>query len=193
MGARVKVEKESDGSIIMRHRSGDLKAFALLEARHGHSLFTYCRKYYRDPDDAKDACQEVWMIVLGLLSAGKYTDVGKFREWLRVTAFRYIWKMKGILKQMPMVHDERLCEGTGELSDGALVDVEHLERIESLIDELPDRMRLLIVLRLFRKKGWELIARFLNFRGKTPGKELASSLSKEYSRIIAAMKTIFGL
>ncbi len=184
-------KQETTASIILRHQAGDLKAFPLLEARYAHFLFTYCLKYRKDPDDAKDACQEIWIIVLAIFLKDNYIDEDNFKGWLRVTAFRYFAKQKPIIARMEMINDETLCEGSDEQTDAAIIDQEILVKIEKLLPQLPERWQLLITLKLFRNAPWEVIARFLNIKARTPDKEKAKSLSKEYSRIITALQKRF--
>ena len=150
-----KIPEETTKSIILRHQAGDRKAFSLLEARYASVLYTYCLKYRKDPDDAKDACQEIWIIILALLLADKYTDQDNFKGWLRVTAFRYFTRQDIITNRMTMINDEKLCDGTGEISGGEIIDIEILKKIEEILPLLPERWQLLITLKIFRNTCFE--------------------------------------
>lgn len=187
MKTHPKKQQETTKSIILRHQAGDLTAFPALVARYAGFLMTYCLRYHKDRDDAKDDCQEIWIIVLDLFLHNKYTDTGNFEGWLRVTAFRYLYKKIDDEKKMPMLHDIWLYESSDELSDWEILNEEQLVIIEKMLPKLPERWRLLIKLRLFQKESWDEIANIINKSNNTPGKEKAKSLSKEYSRIMVEL------
>lgn len=51
---------DDDGALMLRYRSGDLRAFETLYERHRGSLYRYLLRQCRDSEAAADLFQEVW-------------------------------------------------------------------------------------------------------------------------------------
>ena len=52
---------ETDEMVATRVQGGDTEAFATLVERYEDKLMRYARKFLRDPDDAKDIVQDVFI------------------------------------------------------------------------------------------------------------------------------------
>ena len=49
-----------DGTLMLRYRDGDVRAFEMLYQRHKTPLYRYLQRLCRSPDTANDLFQEVW-------------------------------------------------------------------------------------------------------------------------------------
>src|ERR1700734_759258 len=56
-----KIDAETDEMIATRVQGGDTESFGTLVERYEDKLMRYARKFLRDPDDAKDIVQEVFI------------------------------------------------------------------------------------------------------------------------------------
>ena len=52
---------QSDEEVARKVQNNDAEAFGLLVERYEDKLMRYARKFLRDPDDAKDIVQEVFI------------------------------------------------------------------------------------------------------------------------------------
>jgi RNA polymerase sigma-70 factor (ECF subfamily) len=82
-------EDADTARLVARIQGGDTDAFALLYMRYFDRVYSYLRVLFKDPHDAEDAAQQVFIRVMEALPA--YEDrVGKpFRAWLFTVVRNY--------------------------------------------------------------------------------------------------------
>lgn len=71
---------EDDGELLVRYAQGDIRAFAVLYARHRAPLYRYLVRHTRNADTASDLFQEVWSRVI--LGSKRYEPRARFRTFL---------------------------------------------------------------------------------------------------------------
>src|SRR5688500_1355134 len=69
-----------DGSLMLRFRDGDQRAFEVLYERHKAPLYRYLQRMCRSPETAADLFQEAWSRVI--LSAERYQVRAQFKTYL---------------------------------------------------------------------------------------------------------------
>lgn len=70
----------ADVDLITRYKaSGDTAYVGELFERYSVQIFAICRKYFKDPDEAKDAAMEIFEYLL--IELKKY-DIQAFKSWL---------------------------------------------------------------------------------------------------------------
>jgi RNA polymerase sigma-70 factor, ECF subfamily len=152
------VRDDSDESLMLRYRDGDVRAFELLVTRHRKPLFNFILRFVRDTAAAEDVTQEKLLrLVKG---ADAYERQAKFTTWLYtiarnlcVDAARRGKHRKAASLDAP-IGDE---EGSASLLDlvpdgGAAVDRqaqsrELAVRLQQAIESLPDEQREIFLLR----------------------------------------------
>jgi len=78
------VRDDSDESLMLRYRDGDVRAFELLVTRHRKPLFNFILRFVRDTAQAEDVTQETFLrLVKG---ADAYERQAKFTTWLYTIA-----------------------------------------------------------------------------------------------------------
>jgi len=78
------VRDDSDESLMLRYRDGDVRAFELLVTRHRKALFNFILRFVRDTAQAEDVTQETFLrLVKG---ADAYERQAKFTTWLYTIA-----------------------------------------------------------------------------------------------------------
>ncbi len=76
-----RAEKEEHGQLFCRYRNnGDMRAFERLLSEYEKPLYSYLLRFLRNPADAEDALQEVWLKVVR--RAETYNERGRFSSWL---------------------------------------------------------------------------------------------------------------
>ena len=149
---------DSDESLMLRYRDGDVRAFELLVTRHRKALFNFILRFVRDTAAAEDVTQETFLrLVKG---ADAYERQAKFTTWLYtiarnlcVDASRRGKHRKAASLDAP-IGDE---DGSATLLDlvadgGAAVDRqaqsrELAVRLRQAIEALPDEQREIFLLR----------------------------------------------
>jgi len=69
-----------DGTLMLRYRDGDVRAFETLYQRHKAPLYRYLQRLCRSPDTANDLFQEVWGKVIA--SRERYEVRAQFNTFL---------------------------------------------------------------------------------------------------------------
>jgi RNA polymerase sigma factor (sigma-70 family) len=77
-------EEPSDQELVIRYKqTSDLQVLALLYQRYMDLVYGVCLKYFRDPEESKDAVMNIFEELVKKL---KMHEVGNFRGWLHVVA-----------------------------------------------------------------------------------------------------------
>ncbi len=72
---------EEDRKLLRESAAGNHEAFRLLVERYQRSIFRICLGFVRDPQEAEDLTQDVFLLV--------YKNAGRFREKSRVSTWIY--------------------------------------------------------------------------------------------------------
>ena len=83
----------TDAELLDRFaRTGDPVAFAALVRRHGPMVFGVCRRVLRDPNDAEEAFQVTFLVLVR--KAGELREPGRLANWLYGVANRVARKAR---------------------------------------------------------------------------------------------------
>jgi len=78
------VRDDSDESLMLRYRDGDVRAFEVLVNRHRRPIFNFVLRFVRDTAVAEDMMQETFLRLVK--SADSYERQAKFTTWLYTIA-----------------------------------------------------------------------------------------------------------
>ena len=149
---------DSDESLMLRYRDGDVRAFELLVTRHRKALFNFILRFVRDTAAAEDVTQETFLrLVKG---ADAYERQAKFTTWLYtiarnlcVDAARRGKHRKAASLDAPLGDEDGSASLLDLVPDGAAgVDRqaqsrELAVRLRQAIEALPDEQREIFLLR----------------------------------------------
>ena len=149
---------DSDESLMMRYRDGDVRALELLVTRHRKALFNFILRFVRDTAQAEDVTQETFLrLVKG---ADAYERQAKFTTWLYtiarnlcVDASRRGKHRKAASLDAPLGDDDNAGSLLDLLPDGSAgVDRQAQSRelglrLRQAIEALPDEQREIFLLR----------------------------------------------
>jgi len=152
------VRDDSDESLMLRYRDGDVRAFELLVTRHRKALFNFILRFVRDTAQAEDVTQETFLrLVKG---ADAYERQAKFTTWLYtiarnlcVDASRRGKHRKAASLDAPLGDDDGAGSLLDFLPDGSAgVDRQAQSRelglrLRQAIEALPDEQREIFLLR----------------------------------------------
>ncbi len=132
----------SEGQLLERFVSRrDQAAFEALVARHGPMVLGVCRRVLRDPEEADDAFQATFLVLVR--KAGSLRDRDLLANWLYGVAYRVSLRARAVASR------RRATETTGveDLADGrAGSDRERWTWLHEEVHKLPEKYRAPIVL-----------------------------------------------
>jgi len=183
------VRDDSDESLMLRYRDGDVRAFELLVTRHRKALFNFILRFVRDTAQAEDVTQETFLrLVKG---ADAYERQAKFTTWLYtiarnlcVDASRRGKHRKAASLDAPLSDDDGAASLLDLLPDGtAGVDRQAQSRelglrLRQAIEALPDEQREIFLLREVADLQFNEIAKVIGCSENTVKSRMRYALEK---------------
>jgi RNA polymerase sigma-70 factor (ECF subfamily) len=143
---------------ILRSLQGDQEAFANLVSRHQRQVYNLAYRMLGNSEDAEDAAQEVFLRAYTALST---FELGrKFSSWLLSIASNYCIDVLRRRRYAWMSLDDvsfRLVSPVEEPA-GAVLRKEQAGQIQRLLQHLPEKYRLVVILRYWYDLAYEEIA-----------------------------------
>jgi RNA polymerase sigma-70 factor (ECF subfamily) len=168
--------RAEEQELVRELQSGSEQAFALLIAQYSQPIYSLIARSLRDPSEAADVTQEVFVKVFRSISG--FHGEASLRTWIYRIALhemsnqRRWWSRH---KRQELTIDAPLSSEDGEsmcLADTLMAGdaspfeqaarSETRQRVEAALRELPDAYREVVVLREIEGFGYEEIAEILN-------------------------------
>ncbi len=182
---------ETDEAIATRVQGGETDAYAMLMERYEAKLERYARKFLRDPDDAKDIIQEVFIKAYENIQS--FDATRRFSPWIyRIAHNEFVNAIKkrsrgpvfGIDLDVVFPHLT-----AGETADDVAMQRDTKEILEECLDELDPKYREPLVLYYFEGLSYKDMADILRIPMSTVGVRLARG--KSQLQRIAARKNLY--
>lgn len=132
-------------------KKNDRKAQEQLYRQFAPKMFSLCLKYSRNYAEAQDNLQESFLLIFEKIQ--QYEFKGAFEGWLKRVVINYILQQFRKKRLLNSIDDQDFEEVEVELEEG--ISVEFLMKI---IQELPDRYRLVFNLTVFENYTHQEIA-----------------------------------
>ncbi len=143
---------------------GDLRAFETLIQQNQRRIVADCRHITRDESVAEDLAQEVF--VKAYFGMKNFEGRSSFRHWLQVIKVHHCLNhLKRLKKNQVSIDDEEAGAAQApELStaDKTLERLSDRQRIHRILEEMPDTLRVPLVLRDMDELSYEEVAANLN-------------------------------
>ena len=168
--------RAEEQDLVEELKSGSEQAFALLLAQYSHPVYSLIARSLRDPADAADVTQEVFVKVFRNISS--FHGDASLRTWIYRIALHEASNQRrwwGRHKRQELTIDAPLDNGEGEtfcLADAlatqdaspydCAANAEVREHVEAALRTLPEVFREVVVLREIEGFGYEEIAEILN-------------------------------
>jgi len=155
-----------DSSIIEKVLSGDVQSFEMLILKYQSKLFATIINVVKDRDLAEDITQEAYMKGFSKLDTLKNHD--QFYAWLKRIALNlalnHFERAKRVMDVENEEDDTSFFERIpdGESPEELLVKDELKRYVRRYVDSLPDKLRVVIVLREIEDMSYEEIAEMMN-------------------------------
>jgi RNA polymerase sigma-70 factor (ECF subfamily) len=155
---------ESDAALVFRCLDGDTEAYAALVRRYQGAVYATAHYYMGRYGEADDVAQEAfWQAYKSL---PHLRDPEKFGPWLKEVSTRTAanWlrrnlprlRMETPLPAKRTVRFEDVRRGPQGIAERG----EIYDRVQMAIDALPERYRLIVVLRFMQEMSYDEIGRF---------------------------------
>lgn len=164
----VAVPKATDLDLVARHRYGDEQAFEEIYQRYATMVYNLCLRLSRNPDQASDLTQEVFLRVFRHL--GKFRGGSSLKTWIYRVTLNHCRSRLG-RKHLPM---QPLTSPDGETEreipdprrnpeDRAVAESEG-RLVEAALARVPPRFREAVTLRDLEDLSYQEIAEILRVR-----------------------------
>jgi RNA polymerase sigma-70 factor (ECF subfamily) len=167
-----------DQTIVQQVLAGDVNAFAHLVTRYQTSVYNLCKKMLQNENEAEDAAQEVFLRAYQQLHT--YQTERKFSSWILSIASHFCIDL--LRRRHPTMDlDEIMFWKTSQEPEPEEMAVSGEERgeVRELLKKLPEKYRMMIVLRYWYDLSYEEIA-----------KTTALTLSNVKSRLFRAREIL---
>lgn len=175
---------EQDAALVARCLRGEWEAFDELVRRHERALYNGAVRIVRNPDDAKDIVQGVFVKAYEKLSM--YDPHRKFFSWIyRMMVNASLNWLESKRTQMSLDPD---LPSPGDSPETEFLRGEESRLMELALGRLKPEYRLAVVLKYFGELSYEELSYVLDLPSKT-----VKSRLYEARRLLAAMMTDAGV
>jgi len=157
--------KLSDQELIQLFIAGNVNALETLVLRHKDKLYTSIHFLVKDKYLAEDIFQDVFIRIIDTVRSGRYTDEGKFLPWAMRIAHNLCVDHFRKVKRTPVIKtgdDQDIFEVlnfTEENAEDRMIRSQSHHRVRTLLDQLPEDQREVIILRHYADMSFKEIAR----------------------------------
>ncbi|HMM75940.1 MAG TPA: RNA polymerase sigma factor [Gammaproteobacteria bacterium] len=164
-----------DAALVERLVAGDRAAFELLMRRYNRRLYRMARAVLRDPTEAEDALQDTYLRVWRAI--GQFRGEAALSTWiarlllnecssrLRRSARRQ--NVIPMVSAIPEAEIDAVADTHAELPEQTLARLEARALIERKLEELPERFRLVFLLRSVEELDVDTVAELLDIPAAT--------------------------
>lgn len=158
-----------DSDLVLQYIHGDEHALEELIHRHQKRIYSHIYKIVADHDVANDYFQETFIKIIQTIKLGRYNEEGKFLPWALRIAHNMIIDDIRKEKRHTTVHsldknrdifDTIITEEKNQEEEFAMMNV--LDRLKSLVDQLPEDQRQVVLLRHYGDLSFKEIAEETN-------------------------------
>jgi RNA polymerase sigma-70 factor (ECF subfamily) len=162
---------ERDEAIRQAQR-GDSSAFATLYRAYVRRIYGVCYHLLGKPADAEDAASEVFLKMQSGLAT--YSPSQPFEGWLYRVAVNHCvdWLRRRKGERMVFADTDAAEAMARDDAPSALADLvtdEEIEVVRRVLQEMPARLRIPLVMRFYNEMSYDEIARTLSMNRRTVG------------------------
>lgn len=166
---------DDDAALAARLVAGDRAAFEVLMRRHNRRLYRMARAVLRDPTEAEDAMQDTYLRVWR--SIGQFRGDAALSTWIaRVLLNECTHRLRRsarrqnvipIVSTIPQAEVDAVADSNAELPEQTVARLEARALIERKLEALPERFRLVFLLRSVEELDIETVSELLDVPAAT--------------------------
>ena len=152
-----------DQSIVSQIVTGQKDLFRLLVRRYERAVYGMGRGFFRNPEDASDFAQEVFLKVYRSLP--RFEGRSRFSTWLYKVAYNTAINRVSRAKEYHSLAEkeaEELISG-GDTPERALLRNAAREAVRKALEELPERYRICVDMYFFYDRSYQEIEEITGF------------------------------
>lgn len=150
---------KADLELVEKVRNGNRAAFSGLVTRHQRLLLRLALRMTRDLEMAEDIVQEAF--IKAYQNIHRFEGRASFRSWIyQITVNTAKNKLRS--RKHDCVDIENVSVAIPSVSEWALMEGDVKEVIQGEIDQLPDRQRMALNLRIYEDMSFKEIAQIMN-------------------------------
>lgn len=165
----MKAKDQTDYELVLEFVNGKQHAIEVLIRRHQKRVYSYILLIVKKQDVAEDIFQETFIKVIKSLKEGRYIDTNRFTSWvmriahnLIIDHFRREKQAKMISKDAYEVDILNHPKYSDKTIEEEVVFEQILTDVRSLIDQLPEDQREVVLLRYYADLSFKEIAEQTN-------------------------------
>jgi RNA polymerase sigma-70 factor (ECF subfamily) len=185
-------EAASDIELIKRAQAEDIDAFCLLAERYARRIYRLASHYCRNPEDAEDLSQEVWLKAYLALRTFRFDS--SFYTWLRritINAFlnhrrSSFFRRRGqvtTVQLLPLDVEDAVLFESSSMSQENIYNKLLFESVVNALAELTPGQRLAFLLRHYEGMSYDEIANAMNCSTGTVKKGVWRAIGKLRARL----------
>jgi len=159
------MELQIDDSVLVKNYiAGDERALEVLINRYNQRISSFIYSKVLNHDVAEDIFQDTFIKVIKTLKKGSYNEEGKFLPWVMRIAHNLIIDYFRKNKRMPKFEGSEDFNIFSVIKDDKLnaekqIIKDQIDRdLTSLIDELPDDQREVLIMRIYKDMSFKEIS-----------------------------------
>jgi len=154
--------------------AGDRLAEDELYRRYAARVYTLCRRYTGEPDDAKDLMQEALIKALDKIGSFRYSGKGSLYGWISRIAINHSLNYLNRQRRRMLSLDTMVRDDIPEPTEDEMVRIPE-EALIALISRLPDMRRMVFNLCCIDGYSHKEIGKMLGISEKGSSSELAKA------------------
>ncbi len=153
-----------DNRIVDAILQGDTESFSLLVERYGRLIYSICLKVLRLPDEAENAAQESFLKVYTSLGDFQRDEGGNLKAWLSTISYHTAVDLYRKQKRKRSYETDDIADWESLLSSKEpdaleqMIRQENQEKLLSILQELPEKYRVVLEEFYFKGKSQKVIA-----------------------------------
>jgi RNA polymerase sigma-70 factor (ECF subfamily) len=160
----MQLRNNSDSTLVSCYVNGDESALGILIDKYKNRIYSFIYSKVMDKDITEDIFQDTFIKIINTLKKGNYREEGKFLPWTMRIAHNLI------IDHFRRVNKSKVFNNTDEFdifsvlkddslnAENQIVREQIYENIRSLIQELPDDQKEVLLMRMYREMSFKEIA-----------------------------------
>ncbi|MFT7442724.1 MAG: RNA polymerase sigma factor (sigma-70 family) [Maribacter sp.] len=160
----MRIQKETDSSLIKGYIEGNEAFLGILIKRHQQRLYSFIYSKIKDKDLTEDIFQDTFIKVIKTLKKGNYNEEGKFLPWVMRISHNLVidyFRKNNRMPKFKNTDDFNIFSVLGDNSLNAekqLIQDQIYDDVRELINGLPDEQKEVLVMRMYKDMSFKEIS-----------------------------------
>jgi len=150
----------TDDQLVELVKNGDSRAFEELVIRHQKAMYYFVLRMVKNPMDAEDTVQKIFLLAFKNIRG--FRSESSFKTWLYrigINQCHNFFRENKRREYTPL--EEAVLADANSDQEGDISDKEMTAHIQRAVERLPNKQKMVVVLRVFQDLSFEEIGRTL--------------------------------